>query len=134
MSAPRNKLAELREALGAKPDPSKGDRAALCERLDVDPYELSRMISRVKHDPRAGTGSGRSERKTVALPIVDVGEAMAPGDGERRDTCVNYSACLGVIVRRTNGPVHCPLRCTRFAEMDRAAELQARVRSGRAAA
>ena len=134
MSPPRNKTAELRAALAKNPDPDKTAREALCDLLDVDSFRLSIMISRVRRNPWAGTGPARASRPRAALPILDVGSTMGVGAGERRETCRHYNSCLGDLAKRTNGEGHCPLRCTRFVEVDRGAELQARARSGRAAA
>lgn len=134
MNAPRNKMAELRAALATMPATlSKGDRQALCDRFDVDSYELSRMISRVRLDPMAGTGPRRT-KKDEDPEIVEVGSEMAKGRGDRHETCVNYSECLGAWTKATHLECHCPVKCTRFEAMNREAELQERARSGRAAA
>lgn len=130
MNQPRNKTAELRAVLEQNPNP---DRDALCDLLDVDRFRLSIMISKVRRNPKAGTGAPRMVREDVG-ETVDVGSEMAKGPGDRREWCVNYNACLAALGKRTNAQGHCPRMCTRFVEVDKADELQKRARSGRAAA
>lgn len=71
---------------------------------------------------RCRSHARRARRTDDGLPIL--GSHMLTGNGDRRDDCRGYEACIDAAGRRA-GPACCPTACAHYEAADRSGDLDA---------
>lgn len=104
MSRHQGVVARLRAELVLTPELTTPEAA---KRLGVTTTQASSALAYLRH--REGATPLRT------LPVLVPGH-MVRGEGDRKECCARYSACLSAFAAQSNAQARCPEACVHFAD------------------